>query len=599
MKQVAQNYRSGELAVLDVPPPACKPGGVLVRSLYSLISTGTELMKVSEARLSLLGKARARPDQVRKVLDSVAQQGPVATYKKAMNKLDSYTPLGLLAVRRRGRGRCRAPRSSRSATWSPRPATSSRCTPRSTGCRPTCACRCPTGVAPEHAAFATVGAIAMQGVRRAEVQLGETACVIGLGLVGQLVVRLLVAAGVRVVGIDTVEERCRMAEKAGAVACAGARRRGRRIPRAGAPHRDRWPRCRPRLPRRRRGQQRPGRARGPAGARPGPGRRHRQDPARPAVERLLREGARRPVLALLRPRPLRRPLRARRHRLPRRLRALDRATQPRVLPRPARRGGSIDVGSLVSGTHPDRRCRATSTRSCATEPCTAWDILFEYPRTEPREPHGPAGRRPSQRPRRPDAGTAPGRTSPSAPTVRLGFIGAGNYATSMLLPHLAADPMRHAGHGGDHAFPVRRQRTAQVRLRRGHDRRRRRPRRPGHRRRLRRHPPPLPRRLRVPCARGRQGGLRGEAPGAHSIGRRPQSSTVVERTGNDRLMVGFNRRFAPLFAMLPPAIRPGGRPHERALPGQRGAARPIELVPRPGARRISVPRRGRPLHRHR
>ena len=65
MKQVAQNYRSGELVVLDVPAPACKPGGVLVRSLYSLISTGTEMMKVTEARLSLLGKARARPDQVK------------------------------------------------------------------------------------------------------------------------------------------------------------------------------------------------------------------------------------------------------------------------------------------------------------------------------------------------------------------------------------------------------------------------------------------------------------------------------------------------------------------------------------------------------
>ena len=77
MKQVAQNYKSGELAVLDVPAPACKPGGVLVRSLYSLISTGTEMMKVSEARMSLLGKARARPDQVRKLVDSVAQQGAV------------------------------------------------------------------------------------------------------------------------------------------------------------------------------------------------------------------------------------------------------------------------------------------------------------------------------------------------------------------------------------------------------------------------------------------------------------------------------------------------------------------------------------------
>ena len=78
----------------------------------------------------------------------------------------------------------------------------------------------PRGVSPEHAAFATVGSIAMHGVRRAEVQLGDTACVIGLGLVGQLVVRLLIASGVRVIGLDMIEERCRLAEQAGAVLCA-------------------------------------------------------------------------------------------------------------------------------------------------------------------------------------------------------------------------------------------------------------------------------------------------------------------------------------------------------------------------------------------
>ena len=59
MKQVVQNYKSGELAVLDVPVPTCKPGGVLVRTPYSLISTGTEMMKVSEAGKSMVGKARA------------------------------------------------------------------------------------------------------------------------------------------------------------------------------------------------------------------------------------------------------------------------------------------------------------------------------------------------------------------------------------------------------------------------------------------------------------------------------------------------------------------------------------------------------------
>src|SRR5256885_10485376 len=94
MKQIAQNYKSGELTVLDVPAPGCRPGGILVRSLFSLISTGTEMMKVTEAKLSMVGKARARPDQLRKVMDSVAQQGAVTTYKKVMNRLDSYTPLG-------------------------------------------------------------------------------------------------------------------------------------------------------------------------------------------------------------------------------------------------------------------------------------------------------------------------------------------------------------------------------------------------------------------------------------------------------------------------------------------------------------------------
>ena len=220
MKQVAQNYRSGELVVLDVPAPACKPGGVLVRSTYSLISTGTEMMKVSEARMSLLGKARARPDQVRKLVDSVAQQGPVATYKKAMDRLDSYTPLGYSlcgVVVEVGAGAEEFSVGDVVAA-----AGNEFALHAEVNWVPTNLCvKVPDGVAPEHAAFATVGAIAMQGVRRAEVQLGEMACVIGLGLIGQLTVRLLVAAGVRVVGVDTVEARCRMAEKAGAITCAG------------------------------------------------------------------------------------------------------------------------------------------------------------------------------------------------------------------------------------------------------------------------------------------------------------------------------------------------------------------------------------------
>ena len=219
MKQIAQNYKSGELIVLDAPVPACRPGGVLVQSLFSLISTGTEMMKVHEAGLSMVGKARARPDQVRKVLDTVAQQGAMATYKKVMNKLDSYTPLGYslcgvvvevgAGAEEFKVGQLVAAAGNEFAlhaeyNWIP---------------VNLCAA-VPRGVAPEHAAFSTVGAIAMQGVRRAEPQLGETSLVIGLGLVGQLVVRLLVAAGIRVVGLDMIEARCRLAEQAGAVVCA-------------------------------------------------------------------------------------------------------------------------------------------------------------------------------------------------------------------------------------------------------------------------------------------------------------------------------------------------------------------------------------------
>jgi len=219
MKQIAQNYKTGELIVLDGPAPSCRPGGVLVRSLFSLISTGTEMTKLTEAKMSMVGKARARPDQVRKVLDSMAQQGAITTYKKVMNRLDSYTPLGYSlsgVVVEVGRGaeefsvgQLVAAAGNEHAlhaeyNWVP----VNLCVP------------VPYGVSPEHAAFSTVGAIAMQGVRRAEPQLGETACVIGLGLVGQLVVRLLIAAGVRVVGLDVIPERCQLAEKAGAVLCA-------------------------------------------------------------------------------------------------------------------------------------------------------------------------------------------------------------------------------------------------------------------------------------------------------------------------------------------------------------------------------------------
>ncbi|HET6500502.1 MAG TPA: bi-domain-containing oxidoreductase [Amycolatopsis sp.] len=218
MKQVVQNYKSGELTLLDVPAPTCKRGGVLVRTRYSLISTGTELMKVSEAGMSMLGKARSRPDQVAKVVRSVTTNGVVATYRKVLNRLDSYTPLGYSLcgiVEEVGEGiddvavgdlvACAGNEHALHAevNWVPRNLYS----------------RVPRGVSPRHAAFGTVGSIALQGVRRGEGQLGDIALVIGLGLIGQLVVQLLVAAGVRVIGVDPDPRRCELAETLGAQVC--------------------------------------------------------------------------------------------------------------------------------------------------------------------------------------------------------------------------------------------------------------------------------------------------------------------------------------------------------------------------------------------
>ena len=94
MLQVVQNYWTGELRLEEVPEPALRNGGVLVRTAYSLISKGTETTAVRQASMSLVGKAKSRPEEVLKVLDSVRTQGLWATYRAVKNRLDSLTPLG-------------------------------------------------------------------------------------------------------------------------------------------------------------------------------------------------------------------------------------------------------------------------------------------------------------------------------------------------------------------------------------------------------------------------------------------------------------------------------------------------------------------------
>ena len=538
MKQIAQNYKSGELTVLDVPSPACRPGGVLVRSLFSLISTGTEMMKLTEAKMSMVGKARARPDQVRKVLDSVAQQGAVTTYKKVMNRLDSYTPLGYSlcgVVTEVGRGaeefrvgQLVAAAGNEYAlhaeyNWVP----TNMCVP------------VPQGVSPEHAAFATVGAIAMQGVRRAEVQLGDTACVIGLGLVGQLVVRLLMAAGVRVVGLDTIEDRCRLAEKAGALACAAPTPEGvEAVQQVLAEITDG------------RGADHILLAAG--GSSNGPVE---------VAARLARDRAR--VVDIGKTR-LDLPwnayydkeldVRFSRSYGPGRyddryeldgidypagyVRWTERRNLECFLDLIAR--GDIEVESLVSGIFPlDRAASVYS--DLAAGSLAAVGVLLEYP-AEPRDSQPPTANRL----------VSAGRAAPRGTAERqmaTGFIGAGNYASSMLLPHLARlDTVRLAHVATTRSLSaVNAQRrfgfttastSAQAVLddksldaifivTRHHT-----------------HADLVCRALETGKA------VFVEKPLALTGDELQQIMDVVASTGNDRLMVGFNRRFAPMLTQL-------------------------------------------------
>jgi NADPH:quinone reductase-like Zn-dependent oxidoreductase len=197
MKQILQNYKTGELRLAEVPRPALRTGGVLVATRASLISAGTEKMKVDVARKSLLGKAMERPDQVRKVIETVRQQGLFQTYEKVMNKLDTPTPLGYSSagvVLEVGREASEFQVGDRVACAGAGYAVHADVVYVPRNLVVPMASETPF----ERAAFTTLGAIALQGVRQGEIRLGEDVVVIGLGLVGLLTVQLLRQSGARV-----------------------------------------------------------------------------------------------------------------------------------------------------------------------------------------------------------------------------------------------------------------------------------------------------------------------------------------------------------------------------------------------------------------
>lgn len=201
MKQVIQNFKTGELYVDEVPLPSISKGMVLVENKFSLISAGTERGTVKVGKASIIGKAKQRPDLVAQVIQNIKKEGLKATLDKVRTKLDSlkalgYSTSGVVMVSMDTRN-----------LFQP-------------GDRVACAgqdyashseivaipqnlmVKIPDNVSFEDASYTTLGAIALQGVRQAEPRLGDNVCVIGLGLLGQITCQLLKANGCNVFGID-------------------------------------------------------------------------------------------------------------------------------------------------------------------------------------------------------------------------------------------------------------------------------------------------------------------------------------------------------------------------------------------------------------
>ena len=201
MEQLTQKLGSGEMVIQELPMPQLTSGMVLVKNHYSLISAGTEGSTVKAARKSLIGKAKERPQQVKQVLEKLKQQGIVQTYRAVMKKLDAYSPLGyssageVIAVaddvtefKVGDKVACAGAGYANHAEIVSVPV--NLCVKLSPDADLSKAC------------YNTLGAIAMQGVRQADLRLGESCAVIGLGLIGQLACLELKASGVNVVGID-------------------------------------------------------------------------------------------------------------------------------------------------------------------------------------------------------------------------------------------------------------------------------------------------------------------------------------------------------------------------------------------------------------
>lgn len=215
MKAITLNFKTGEIKLDEVPPPVLKDGGILVKTVSSLISAGTEKAVISMANKGPIGKALDRPDLAKQVINKARTDGLLSTYKVVRNLISAPLPLGYScagivdSVGKKGgsfqpgnRVACAGLNYANHAevVYIPK----------------NLAVPIPEGVDFESAAFVTLGAVAMQGVRQAHLELGERIVVIGVGLVGQIAVQLATAAGCKVFAVDLDDKKIKLARELGA-----------------------------------------------------------------------------------------------------------------------------------------------------------------------------------------------------------------------------------------------------------------------------------------------------------------------------------------------------------------------------------------------
>lgn len=216
MQQLLQNLRHGHTAVADVPAPGPRQGALLVRTTRSLISAGTERMLVDFGKAGWIGKARQQPEKVRAVLNRIRSDGLVATLRAVQSKLDQPIPLGYCQVGvvvDTGAVEVASPLATFAA--GDRVVSNGPHAEVVTVSHNLCA-RIPAGVSDDAAAFTPLAAIALEGIHLLEVGPGDKVVVTGLGLIGQLAVRILRAKGCEVLGFDPAANRRELASKSGA-----------------------------------------------------------------------------------------------------------------------------------------------------------------------------------------------------------------------------------------------------------------------------------------------------------------------------------------------------------------------------------------------